>query len=739
MIIRTFLAAGMAVLLAGCVGNGDTVVERATVPADSPDSFLTYPNTQASLAAGDYDVVVATPAPAQSGTYKLVITRDDGSMQTVNGSWSSSGGPSPTAAGNPVYPVTLAHAGGLRIELQAVLPATGYVYLRRKNQVGNQVVAQSTADGSGHSLLDMPVSRISSADYATAYYTAVDPAGARTTLAAWKQKNGFDAGVDSHVTFRDAKDLGYGRDMYARKNGDGSIAVFVNNYVVALQPGSSSNYGPLNVDAAISGDARYFQGSNAIEFSPANQDDPADPNGSMMIAKFFTFDKKGNRITSADLDGRGVKHMPGMCWACHGGQTLPLDENRKFQAQSLRSAKVNFIDVDHLEYSLQNGYHRAQLEPGLRTINDYVAGTFTAMKARDITTTQGKWSADFARELMAGRYNNGLSATFVDDFVPAGWQEGSGRPAGVSQLFREVVGPHCAGCHALQGLAASHEPGVDGTGNLGNAINFSSYEKFISNRSRIIDYVYQRGIMPMSLRNFESFWSAPERGPSLLAAFLADPALFDATGKVIQPGLPVARPGADRTVKSPVQLDGNASSFAGTYAWAIVSGPLDATLTNAGTARPVLTAPTSGSVQLSLTVTNSKGSNTAHVVYAVNNSLPKLQTELTFVDDVRPLFSSYGCTACHKSTGIAGIPVYWSDETDANGVKLYQRVMARVDLRDPENSRLLTKPGSLNHGGGLLIDTSTPSGLADYSTIVNWIRTGAVCGSNPLPVDAGCP
>jgi hypothetical protein len=62
-------------------------------------------------------------------------------------------------------------------------------------------------------------------------------------------------------------------------------------------------------------------------------------------------------------------------------------------------------------------------------------------------------------------------------------------------------------------------------------------------------------------------------------------------------------------------------------------------------------------------------------------------------------------------------------------VGLYDRVMARVDLRDPEASRFLLKPtGSVGHGGGTVIDTSTPSGQADYNTLLNWIREGAVCG-----------
>jgi mono/diheme cytochrome c family protein len=710
-----------ALLLAGCTGDGNTEIQPAAVAPDSPDSFLTYPNTQASLAAGDYQLQVGPASGTAAGSYTLAITRDDGSVQNLSGSW-------PAGGTNPVT-ISLDHAGGLKIEASAAVPVA-LVLNRVQDPVAPllQVVARGTGS------IDLPASRISSDAYAQAYYDAVDPTGERTTLAAWKHRNGFDNGYDTHVIFRDAMDLGYGRDMYVRKNSDGSIAVYVNNYVVTLQQGSSSNYGPLNVDAAISHDARYLQGTNAIEFSPANEDG-ASVNGAMKITKFFTFDKNGNRITSANLDGRGLKSMPGTCWSCHGGQTLPLDQNGKFQPESLRSAKFNLIDLDRLEYSLQDGYHRDQLEPGLRIINQYVADSYSDIKARDINdgaTNQGKWGADFGQELAAGNYNHGISPTFIDGFVPAGWQEGSGRPVGVSTLYTQVVRPHCIACHSLQGRAVTYEPGTDDAGNTANAINFSSYEKFISYRSRIADYVFRRGIMPLSLRNFESFWKDPAGAPSLLASFLADPSLYDSHGKVIEPGNPVARPGADRIVVAtaalPAQLDGSASYFADSYHWEITSGAA-ATLDNPDTARPTLVAP-SGTYVLALTVTNSRGSNTAAVTYTVDNSGSlKSQRQLTFVDDVEPLFTSYGCTGCHASNGLPGIPVYWTTAADSNGVGLYDRVMARVDLRDPEASRFLLKPtGSVGHGGGTVIDTSTPSGQADYNTLLNWIREGAVCG-----------
>lgn len=725
--MRSVVILGLALALAGCVGEGDTQVQPATVAANTPDSFLTYPNTQAPLGAGSYTVEVGAASGGAADSFHLVITFDDGSTRAVDGSW----GAGVTAA--LADPVVLARAGGLRIDASSGSGVDVRILLKRNGSVVADTVSP----------LDLPLTPISSASYAQAYYDAVDPKGERDTLDKWKKRNGFydndPNNVITHVVFRDALDLGYGRDMTVLRNSvTGRIAFVVNNYIVALQPGASSNYGPINVDAAIAQDPRFFKGTNAIEFSPANEDSGStyNANGAMKITKFFTFNAKGERITSADLDGRGVKHMPGMCWACHGGQTLPLTPEKKFQPQALRSAKFNILGVSEFEYSLQDGYHRSQLENSLRLMNSYVKESYEILAARDINDSanaRGMWSADYALELVNGRYGGSFaSGTYQDEFVPAGW-------ATAPLLFKRVVGPHCSGCHSLQGRAAA-APGGDSADNLANAINFSSYEKFMAYRTRIIDYVFKRGIMPLSLRNYENFWADPDGAPSILASALAEPSLFDsATGHVIPPGRPVARAGADRTVRGPaVQLDGNASSFASTYRWAITS-PVSttATLSNATSARAVLNAPDAGTYVLTLTVTNARGSSSDSVTLTVNGAAAD-QTALTFAGDIRPILASNGCTSCHVEGSVAGIPVFWDDDVDSDGNKLYQRIMMRVNLKDPEDSRLLQKPTSQLHGGGVVIDTTTPQGKADYNTIVNWIREGAVCGSNPVGLDVGC-
>ncbi|MGH8493283.1 MAG: hypothetical protein ACRERR_09300 [Moraxellaceae bacterium] len=735
-ILATFV---LTSLLAACTGDGDTEVTRATVATETPNAFLLYPNTQASLGAGSYEVEVETVSGA-AGTYSLLAVLDDGSSVTRSGSIAAGGSKTETG-------IALTNAGGL------TLTATSSVPVRLTLRRAGDTNIIKTAVGS----ISLPLSQISSAAYGEAYYDAVDPNAERTTLADWKSKNGFNAGFDSHVIFRDAKDLGYGRDMYARRNADGTLAFFVNNYVVVQQPGSSSNYGPLNVEAAIAQDQRYLLGTNAIEFTPANQDGASD-NGSIKITKFFTFNKSGNRIASADLDGRGVKHMPGMCWACHGGQTLPLDESGKFQAISLRSAKFNLVDAGILEYSPQSAYQRPQLEMGLRTLNQFVHESFETMDSERADTQQGKWSADAAIALAEGRYGSSMNAAASDDdFVPEGWKESDPlnfparplRPVGVELLFKKVVEPHCLGCHSLQGSVEGElimVPVNTKPVSLANAINFASYEKFISYRERIADYVYHRGIMPMSLRNYESFWSDPEGAPTRLASFLSDPALsdlglFGSNGKVIEPGLPVARPGADRLVKSlPSQMDGNASLFATSWRWVLKSQPAQApgnsvSLLNAQSARAtvvVVGAAANGDYVFELTVSNAKGtSTTVSSTLTVDSALPKAPEKLTFAADIAPILNNnpavaQQCTSCHSAAGThPGVPVYWN-----NSNELYRHVMERVSLKYPENSRLLTKPTSLNHGGAIRIDLNTAAGRKDYSTIVNWIREGAVCGTD---------
>lgn len=730
--IESLLVAVAVFLLAGC-NPGNESPAPATLPPDTPNSFLQLLNSQPSLAAGDYTVVAATAAPAQKGYYTLTITHDNGKVEKIQGQWTQSGGKDPNAFGNPRYPLVMDHAGGVKIALVSVVD--GYLYLVRND--GNRVVAEDdNSGGYGNPLIDLAASKISSVAYANAYYAAVDPNNERTTLHDFLQKNCFIAGstdcvgetvgVQNHVVFRDSKDLGYGRNMHSRSNTNGNIIFYVDNYVIRLDPGSSSNYGPVNVEAAVRENQDFHVGTNAIEFSPIDPTNPA----SEKVAKFFTFDPSGKRITSADLDGRGVKNMPEMCWVCHGGRPYPLDSSGKFPLISQRSAKFNQLEVDSFEFSTLAGWSMADQQQGFHDMNKQVYDSYVDMKARPDADT-GKWYPDFAMDIAAGRYTDSSfsSPNYVSTYVPAGWQQNSSRPAGVDQLYKRVIEPHCVACHSLQGSNAGE---VYSGQPYAAAIDFSSWEKFSAYSAIVADYVFRRGVMPLSLRNWEEFWRDPQDKPALLASFLNDPTLFDSNGHVVQPGKPVARPGADRTVGSPaVRLDGTASLFAQTYHWQIQSTPLTgmAALDYPDSPRPLLTTNADGDYNLSLTVSNSHGtSDPVSVVVTINGGAPA-PSSLTFVNDIAPILGSVSganCSGCHNaSSPYPGIPVWYFA---SDNPYVYRDVLARVNLVDPENSLLLMKPTTSRHGGGVQIDLSTVAGQAKYQTILEWVRAGAPCG-----------
>lgn len=723
-------------LLSACKQRDNTAPVVATTDFSTvPNHFLQTPDEQPSLAAGNYDIVAATALVGQNGSYTLDIETSDGQKQSVNGSWSLSAGKDPVAAGNPHHILHLENAGGIKLQLHSSVD--GYLYLLRNGQI---IAQDDNGGGVSDALIDLPASKIDNDAYPIAYYKKIDPQNLRATLDGFKHKNGFDAGENAHVVFRDARDLGYGRNMHARRNSDGTFAFFVENYLVKGIPGAS-NYGPLNVEAAVREDRDHLVGINAIEFSPI---DEADSN-SEKILKFFTYrvdpehpNDTPKRMLNGDLDGRGFKSMPGICLTCHGARILPLEKDGSFPVATLRSAKFNQLEVESFDYSSRPGFTRSELEPGIRYINEIVRDAYVDIGAR-AADEPGKWFSGYSETLANGRYDNDFSnALFNKDFVPDGWKQTFDRPEGVELLFKKVIEPHCTSCHALQGNAIGEQQVIDVNGktvSLANAVNFSSYERFIANADRVTEYVFRRGWMPASLRNYEAFWKDPDGAPALLASYLPGFNLYDSNHKVHQAGAPFARPGVDRSAVSPVQLSGAASLFAKQYVWRVVSGPGEAHFDNVASAAPVFTASSDGLYQIELKVSNAAGISNATTLNLTVDHTVQDQHQLNFYDDIRPILGSADgslCANCHNTvTAYTGIPVRYDD----GNPHLYRDVLARVNLRDPENSRLIRKPTSLRHGGGLQIDTSTAVGKQKYETLLNWIREGAVCGNSAVVCD----
>ena len=744
--------------LGACSDPGDTTRSPFQISATSPNQFLTLLNQQMPLSQGAYSLYVL-PQSSTAGSYSINVNTVNGSIdETFTGTWLASVDVDWQSTAQSAHDISLPEAGGLNID--ASCDAACDVFLVKNAQLILQKSSEEQSNSQHDITLNLEGSGISSVAYANAYYKAVDANSERTTLSDWQRKNGFDQGFDVHVIFRDSKDLGYGRDMYARKNDDGSLAFYVNNFVVSVGKGNPANYGPLNLQAATDQNFDYHLGSNAIEFSPVDENDT----NSDFILKFFTFSAKDQngeqqRITSADLDGRGTKHMPTMCLACHGGNMLPLNPDGSFNTLSLKSAKLNQLELDSFEFLESGEFSLGSQQAGIKTINEWVRDSFDEFATRD-QTEKGYWHEDFAKSIAEYRYGGSAfdASEFVEDGIPSGWQQTAYRPEGVETLYKKVVEPHCISCHSLRGYNAGSDVDLDSTvinGQavyLGNAINFSSYEKFISYADLITDYVYRRGVMPLSLRNYESFWLDTTQVPSLLASFLpgftdANVFIKDENGAqfIQEPGLPVPMVESMRISKSPVLLNADASYFAQSYLWEIIDSPAgsEVSLSDASASVATLTADTDGSYTLRLTVANDKSQAlteqqvdsarfSKELVITIDSQLSKHGSEYNFIDDIKPLLQTTlydlrSCQSCHSAVSdVEGIPVHY----DNANTQLYEDIRARINLKEPVNSLLLLKPSRLQHGGGIRFDMDDIDHAKAYSTILDWALHGAPCGED---------
>jgi mono/diheme cytochrome c family protein len=578
-------------------------------------------------------------------------------------------------------------------------------------------------------------------EYAEAYYRAIDPLNERDTLAKYKAKNGFETGTGSeiNVIFGDRRDLGYGRNMHAHHNADGTVAFYVENF--NIQAGAAYGYTPLNLEAAIVRDTKWHVGTNAIEFTPG-------PNGGVPFLKFYNFNAEGVRQFSVNLDNRGPKAMPGPCITCHGGRgdalTPPdstgqkrfnLVQNAVSQARGDVQARLHAFEPDVFDFSTRPGWSRPEQEAKIKTINTWILCSYPIAAPSTLPedacrrpTGPSEWQATSSAALIKRAYGgDGLpSATFRDEFVPSSWEA-----AGQTTLYREVVATSCRTCHALRGTNAQSD------------IDFDSYEKFASYADRIKAHLIDRGNMPLARIHYNAFWEDPVR-PGLLADFLQAQGFTvrDSAGNVLRPGRPLADPGPDRVaLPGSVRLSGENSLYANGYAWTLVSGPAGGAIADASSARATLTAPAMGTYVVQLVVSNGTvQSAPAQFRVVVTTGLVPAPADIRFADIKAVMQAPGSCTGCHSPAGPSPRPpVYYTNE-DRNGDGtvgdatderwFYEEVRSRINFTELGASPLLRKPSNNHHGGRLItgFDTSRPPGdpaRARYDLFANWILNGA--------------
>jgi hypothetical protein len=439
---------------------------------------------------------------------------------------------------------------------------------------------------------------VETAQSALAYYQALDPTGAKTTLDDWLDANCFDhtasdygtaaAGANgAHAVYTNNFDLGFGRDMYFVKcaadhkdaSGNvtaraGDMASVVVNYT-SLE-GAALRQGPIIAVAMEYGAAA--DGTNPTHRFP----------------KFYVFapdDRDGllKRVSTANFDHRGQKYVPGACTSCHGGTLPTLPANftsaspypviqdptqdatqdatncAKTASACLSASDVDAAfmpwDLDSFLYSDTDPaftglavppapYTRAAQEPSLKALNTLVYGTFqpeietvsVASNGTSSNVTIDRYAA--VRALVEKWYGgaNLPNATYSDTDTPAGWAA----PTGADTLYHNAFARNCRACHTVNPVPPIQFTGLNGFADDGYTAFVAEFANQPTGAVGLGKaYTFQQSIMPAARLTMDRFWVNYAGGDSaakVLATQLAQATgatdLLTSSGDAVAPGQP---------------------------------------------------------------------------------------------------------------------------------------------------------------------------------------------------------
>lgn len=313
-------------------------------------------------------------------------------------------------------------------------------------------------------------------------------------------------------------------------------------------------------------------------------------------------------------------------------------------------------------------------------------------------------------------------STFNGAFVPEGWMDYNNptAPASTSQLYLEVMGPTCRACHSQRGSMARNE------------ITFSTYADFMLYADRTDSLVFDRGLMPLAKRTFEShFWNGNQ--PQILAQHMPGYVVGEPPR---QPGTNVANAGIARVgglsaaVGDLIQLNGKNSLFPEAFSWSVKLGTTNIPLNNPNTATPSFTPTTTGVYTVSLN-TAVPGNETASTTDTIDVNVVAAQAPISFRNDILSINDGRNydapmrrCAAeggCHRA-GLGKGPDFHfivGRTTAEQQDEIYRNLRDRSDLDSPLESLTYrkNKSGEAPHAGGIFPKT--------FDRIIRWILEGA--------------
>lgn len=435
------------------------------------------------------------------------------------------------------------------------------------------------------------------------YYRCIDPANEAVTLSSWLSQAGFTEDADDviHATYLNNYDLNFGRDMFLRQDDNGNVYSYVVN--------------SPTLENALSG--RNDFATVVMEFSPAPTgqcgDGTFEPDvGGKKIVKFYSYvpdETTGEyvRAPTMNFDGRGERALPGVCIACHFGDYNSEDFNvADFTSIPAESANLNssfmIWDLDAFLYTqnenetltdpiyaanaisdeVTRAYSRNAQEDAFRALNQAVLHTFTYDTAdikryeTPIKLLHGLYgNSDAIENLNFGSNETPLNESDLaalqaqidtlpsndfdgENYIQPGW-------ADEPELYHRVYARNCRLCHAQIGETS---------------IDFDSYQEFVENE-RLVNYVFEQGLMPLSRLTMDRFWSDFYNDTSA-AEYLrqhlnSDNNPDNDVSPDLRPGAPVAvvTPSANSATQADVVIDfddsqlfdATQSLFSDSYRW----------------------------------------------------------------------------------------------------------------------------------------------------------------------------
>ncbi len=322
-----------------------------------------------------------------------------------------------------------------------------------------------------------------------AYYQNVDPNGTRTTLAGvadgFKPHHGFGAGGpnctglaagETCAIYANSGDLGFGREMHCKKNG-ADVACYVTNY------GDIDSPDDFDAAAATAGNGNV---TVAMEYAPI-EGDPAN----VPVVKFFVY-VNGNRVNSANLDGKGARPVPQLCMVCHGGH-YPGGPN--VVVPPFSNADEVKLGSEFLAFDLHNftftaaPFDKASQQAAFKTLNEQMV----------LATNAGDHTQLYVAEMYDG--DNGVPVgtqeelLVIDDPAAAAADRWSGAPP-KREMYKHVVGNACRTCHAT---------------NPTPELRFINAQQAINRLGQIESRVCSQHVMPHAKRTHDLFWLSTNR------------------------------------------------------------------------------------------------------------------------------------------------------------------------------------------------------------------------------------